>query len=75
MPQTMHCGMSSFLPRLPDGTVTRTVLSLSDALKAGDVRVIRVKLNDDGGVSTSDSNVGASVTLDWKKGGEYNPDI
>ena len=63
------------LADLPEGTVTRTVLSLSDALKAGDVRVIRVKLNDDGGVSTSDSNVGASVTLDWKKGGEYNPDI
>lgn len=63
------------LADLPDGTVTRTVLSISKVLKAGDVRVIRVKLNDDGGVSTSDSNVGASVTLDWKKGGEYNPDI
>lgn len=63
------------LADLPDGSVTRTALSLSKALKTGDIRVIRVKLNDDGGVSTTDSNVGASVTLDWKKGGEYNPEI
>ncbi len=60
---------------LPDGTTTRTVLYMQKALKAGDVRVIRIKVNDDGGVSTPDSNVGASVTLDWKKGGEYHPEI
>lgn len=60
---------------LPDGTTTRTVLYMQKALKAGDVRVIRIKVNDDGSVSTPDSNVGASVTLDWKKGGEYHPEI
>lgn len=60
---------------LPDGTTTRTVLYMQKALQAGDIRVIRIKVNDDGSVSTSDSNVGASVTLDWKKGGEYNPEI
>lgn len=48
---------------------------MTEPLKAGDIRVIRIHVNDDGGVSTSDSNVGASVTLDWKKGGEYNPEI
>ena len=63
------------LADMPDGTVTRTVLSLSDALRAGDIRVIRVRVNDNGGISTTDSNVGASVTLDWKKGGEYNPEL
>ena len=60
---------------MPNGSVTRTVLTLSEQLHAGDIRVIRVKINDDGGISTTDSNVGASVTLDWKKGGEYNPDL
>lgn len=60
---------------LPNGTTTRTVLYMQKALQAGDIRVIRIKVNDDGSVSTSDSNVGASVTLDWKKGGEYNPEI
>jgi hypothetical protein len=60
---------------MPDGTVTRTLLSLYKPLKAGDIRVIKVNVNDDGGISTTDSNVGASVTLDWKSGGEYNPEI
>ena len=63
------------LSDLPDGTTTRSVLYMTEPLKAGDIRVIRIHVNDDGGVSTSDSNVGASVTLDWKKGGEYNPEI
>lgn len=63
------------LSDLPNGTTTRSVLYMTEPLKAGDIRVIRIHVNDDGGVSTSDSNVGASVTLDWKKGGEYNPEI
>ena len=63
------------LSELPNGTTTRSVLYMAKPLKAGDIRVIRIRVNDDGGVSTSDSNVGASVTLDWKKGGEYNPEI
>ena len=63
------------LSELPNGTTTRSVLYMAKPLKAGDIRVIRIRVNDDGGVSTSDSNVGASVTLDWKSGGEYNPDI
>lgn len=63
------------LSDLPNGTTTRSVLYMAKPLKAGDIRVIRIRVNDDGGVSTSDSNVGASVTLDWKSGGEYNPDI
>ena len=60
---------------MPGGSVTRTVLYVRKPLRAGDVRVIRVHVNDDGGVDTRNSNVGASVTLDWKKGGEYNPEI
>ena len=60
---------------LSNGTTTRTVLYMREPLKAGDIRVIRVTVNDDGSVSTSDQNIGASVTLDWKKGGEYNPEI
>lgn len=60
---------------MPGGSVTRTVLYVRKPLRAGDVRVIRVHVNDDGGVDTGNSNVGASVTLDWKKGGEYNPEI
>ena len=60
---------------MPGGSVTRTVLYVRKPLRAGDVRVIRVHVNDEGGVDTGNSNVGASVTLDWKKGGEYNPEI
>ena len=58
-----------------DGTVTETVLDISEPLKAGDLRIIKGELDDDGSVRPYDSRVGVSVTLNWNEGGSYNPDL
>ena len=54
-----------------DGTVTETVLDISEPLKAGDLKIIKGELDDAGSVRPYDSTVGVSVTLDWKNGSEY----
>ena len=58
-----------------DGTVTETVLDISEPLKAGDLGIIKGELDDDGSVRPYDSRVGVSVTLNWNEGGSYNPDL
>ena len=54
-----------------DGKVTETVLDIEEPLKAGDLRIIKGELDDDGAVRPYDSTVGVSVTLDWGNGGDY----
>jgi hypothetical protein len=58
-----------------DGTVTETVLDILEPLNAGDLRIIKGSLDDEGAVIPYDSTVGVSVTLDWNEGGSYNPDL
>ena len=53
---------------LPDGSRTQTVLSMADPLPAGGIKVLKVKVLDDGSVAPSDTRVGVSVTLDWSEG-------
>lgn len=58
-----------------DGTVTETVLSIDEPLKAGDLKIIKGDFDDDGAVRPYDSTVGVSVTLDWNSGGEYHEEL
>jgi len=58
-----------------DGKVTETVLDIKEALKAGNLKIIKGELDDDGAVRPYDSKVGASVMLDWNEGGSYDPDL
>jgi len=58
-----------------DGTVTETILAIDEPLKAGDLKVIKGELDDDGSVRPYDSRVGVSVTLDWNNGGTYTPEL
>ena len=61
---------------MPDGTTTETVLSLYEPLKAGQLKIVRLELQLDGSVvPTQGSEVGASVTLDWKEGSTIDPII
>lgn len=62
---------------LPNGKTTETVLSSYKPLKAGTLEVVRVNMRSDGSLEPLDETqeVGASVTLDWKEGGEHNIDI
>lgn len=59
---------------LDDGTITETILTIDTPLQAGQLKIIKVKLNNDGSLTpTTDSEVGVSVTLDWNSGNIYNP--
>lgn len=60
---------------LPDGTVTETVLGVTQALQAGELRVIKVKALENGAVQPGDPTVGVSVTLDWGSGMEHHVDL
>jgi len=55
--------------------ITKTTLRLKKPLRAGQLKIIRGKVLDDGSVTTNMHEVGVSVTLDWKPGGVYNPDF
>lgn len=58
-----------------DGSITETVLNIEEPLKAGDLKIIKGEFDGDGAVRPYDSTVGVSVTLDWNKGGSYNPEL
>ena len=61
---------------LADGTTTETVLSIHEPLRAGMLKVIKAELQGDGKVvPVSAPEVGVSVTLDWKDGGEHIIDL
>lgn len=51
---------------LEDGTVTRTVFSLDEPLRAGEFRILRARTRGDGGLAPFDSKVGVSVELGWR---------
>lgn len=55
-----------------DGTVTETILSLKQPLRAGELKILNARMMDDGSVTTTASEVGVSVTLDWKPGGQHD---
>lgn len=58
-----------------DGRTTESVLSVGTPLEAGGMRIIKARLNDDGSIATDAPEVGVSVTLDWKPGGVYEPEV
>ena len=60
---------------LPDGSITETIIDVKEQLKAGELKIIKGVLDDDGAVRPTDSTVGVSVTLDWNHGGTYDPEL
>ena len=58
-----------------DGKYVKNTLYMKNPLKAGEMQVIKVKLNDEGGVVTENPEVGVSVELDWKPGGDFDIEI
>lgn len=56
---------------LPDGSVTETRLVLHKPLKAGQIKIIRGKVLENGATQPGDPTVGVSITTDWKPGSEY----
>lgn len=58
-----------------DGKTTESVLDIKESLKAGELKIIKGELDDQGAVRPYDSTVGVSVMLDWNEGGTYNPEL
>ena len=58
-----------------DGTVTETVLSIRQPLRAGQLKILKGWIGDDGDVRTHDHTVGVSVTLNWNDGGHHDIDL
>lgn len=61
--------------RMPDGKYVKNTLYVKDALKAGEMQVVKVQLDDDGRAVTDNPEVGVSVELDWKPGGDFDIEI
>ena len=55
---------------------TTTTLTINEPLKAGTLRIVRLKMDGKGGMDPEkDNEVGATVTLDWKEGGGHEVEI
>lgn len=61
--------------QLPDETYVKNTLYLKESLQAGQLKVIKVKLNDKGEAVSNNPEVGVSVELDWKPGGDFDIEI
>lgn len=81
--------MQVYVPQ-PDGSITKNVLTIKTPLRAGQFKIIKSWIGDDGTLhiteedpdpgpgrdpETISSEVSVSVTLDWKPGGTYNPEL
>lgn len=63
-----------YLPQ-PDGTITETILGIREPLRAGQLKIVRVRVGDNGAIESEAPEVGVSVTLDWKPGSTYHPEL
>lgn len=61
--------------QLPDNKYVKNTLYMKNPLKAGELQVIKVKLTDEGELVSDNPEVGVSVELDWKPGGDYEVEI
>jgi hypothetical protein len=60
---------------MPDGSITETKIDIKEQLKAGELKIIKGELDDEGAVRPTDSTVGISVTLDWNDAGHHDIDL
>lgn len=58
-----------------DGSVTKSVLTVNEPLGSGDLKVVTAHLQPDGSLQPDSALVGVSITLEWKQGGTYEPEM
>ena len=56
-----------------DGKTTESKLYINLPLRAGQLKVLKAKVRNDGAIATDDQEVAVSVTLDWTPGGHHEP--
>ena len=55
-----------------DGTRTKSILYIRRPLRAGQLMIIKVRMHDDGSVTSGDPTVGVSITLNWNDAGSHD---
>ncbi len=53
---------------LDDGSITETRLGLREPLRAGQLKIVKGYISDDGSIQTDDHEVSTSVQLNWSPG-------
>ena len=61
--------------RLANGKTTESVLAVKKPLRAGQLRIIKAVVKQDGSLASTSQDVGVSVKLDWKPGGNHDIEI
>ena len=60
---------------MEDGTVTESILGVSEPLHAGELKILKGKVVGNGAVLPEDPTVAVSITLDWSNGMEIPVDL
>lgn len=58
-----------------EGKYTKNVLNVNTPLKAGQLKILKMFLKEDGSLTATDNTVGVSVELNWKPGGQHDIEI
>lgn len=58
-----------------NGNTTRNVLSVREPLAAGEPKILKATISDNGEIIYHGAEVSVSVTLDWKPGGDHEIEI
>ena len=58
-----------------DNTITENILQIKEPLRAGELKILKVFMGENGVIESTSSEVGVSVTLDWKPGSVYHPEL
>lgn len=66
--------MDVYIRRTEGGTVTKNTLYLNDPLEAGELEVLFLEVNDEGGIEPT-PEVAVGVELDWKPGLDFDLDV
>ena len=51
------------------------MLNVNTPLKAGQLKILKMFLKEDGSLTATDHTVGVSVELNWKPGGQHDIEI
>ena len=71
-PSQGSCWQMRLYVALTDGTITENRIYVYEPLKAGNLKIIKVKTDAYGRVESTDQEVGVGVSLDWKGGLDFN---
>ncbi len=58
---------------LSDGKITENLFYVKEPLQAGNLEIIKGKLQEDGTITVENQEVGASANVEWTPGGTYYP--